>query len=397
MTSTPRLLDRLSPEARLLVLAAGSSATDRELAALARGEEVNWGRLLEMADRERATAIVWRRVKADVPPSMPPEVRSSFERMAMIADFSAGYLGERIGATLAHLNARGIPVLLLKGGALAVTVYGSFADRPMGDVDLVVPEREGDAAFAALQEVGWRWDAGAYPLERYERHHHYPPLVDERGLDTRLELHRELMVEGNPFGLGAAELFREGETVRIGAGTASVPTRELLLLHTCIHYAWSHMLLFGAWRAFRDMIALTDAGIDWARFEGLAGRYRAESVSYWTFRLAGQLVGAEVPAEVMERLGRSVTTTLRGMCERHAAREMFPSPERCPSQWLRRTLWTAAIQPARSGHGSARPWLLDDMAPENVDPSRREGGVLRAFRHLPRAGDWLRYVVGIAR
>lgn len=395
MMRNRRLLDRLSPEARLLLLAAGPSATDGEIAALVAASPLAWGRLLDLADRERATAIVWRRVRGHVPPSMPGEVRSSFERMAMIADFSAGYVEQRIGETMAHLNARGIPGLLLKGAALAPTVYPSFADRPMSDIDIVVRDGDGDAAFAAFQEIGWRWDAAEYPLERYGKHHHYPPLVDARGMDVRLELHRELLVEGNPFGLRAADLFADGHEVPIGRGWAIVPSPEMLLLHTCIHYTWSHMMLFGAWRAFRDVTALANAGVDWERVLELARRYRAESCCYWTFRLAERLTGATLPAWVMERLGGATTRALAGVCERHAAREMFPTPDRCPSQWLRRVLWEAAIQPDEAGHGGARPWLLDDMAPENINPGAREGGGLRAFRQLTRMGAWFRYAGAI--
>ncbi len=70
---------------------------------------------------------------------------------------------------------------------------------------------------------------------------------------------------------------------------------------------------------------------------------------------------------------------------------MFPSPDRCPSQWLRRRLWELSIRPGASGHGDARPWLLDDMAPENVNPDQRQVGMVRAARHLPRLGAWARY------
>ncbi len=397
MTSDGRLLDRLSTEARLLLLAAGPPATDREIAELVRTHELDWARLLEMADHERATAIVWRRVRSHAPPTMPVDVRSSFERMAMIADFTAGYLEQRIGESMAHLNARGIRGLLLKGAALGATVYDSYADRPMGDVDLVVARAQANAAFDSLQELGWRWDDALYPRERYVGHHHYPPLIDGRGLDVRLELHTELFVEGNPFDLRAAQLFAGAREVTIGKGRALVPSPELLLLHTCVHYTWSHMMLFGAWRAFRDVVALSNAGVDWERFLDEARRHRAESVCYWTFRLSERLAGATLPAGVMERLGRATTQRLHGVCERHAAREMFPSADRCPSQWLRRTLWEAAIQPGRAGHGGARPWILDDMAPENVHPEAREVGMLRAFRHLTRLGSWARYVGAILR
>ncbi len=391
------LLNRLSTEAALLLLSAGPPSADAEVAELLRTRPVDWPTLLAMADRERATAIVWRRIRDHLPATVGEEVRGSFERMALVADFTASYLSQRLEETLAALNARGITGLLLKGAALAITDYPSFADRPMSDVDLVIRREEADEAFAAAQAVGWRWESESYPRERYVGHHHLPPLVDARGMDVRLELHTSLFVEGGPFTLDAELAVREGREVRVGRGVAILPSREHLLIHTCIHYTWSHQMVFGAWRAFRDVIAMSQAGLDWGRFVDEAERHRAASSCYWTLRLAERLAGAVIPPEVLTRLGRSTSGGWVHLLDRHAAREMFPSADRCPSQWLRRALWVRAIRPVESGHGDARPWLLDDMAPENLDPMHREVGVLRAMRQLPRLGAWVRYARALAR
>ncbi len=390
------LLNRLSTEATLLLLSAGPAGNDAELAELLRTRPVDWSTLLAMADRERATAIVWRRIRAYLPDTVNPDVRASFERMALVADFTASYLSQRLEETLLALNARGITGLLLKGAALAITDYPSFADRPMSDVDLVISREEADEAFAAAQEAGWRWDAASYPRERYVGHHHLPPLLDARGMDVRLELHTSLFVEGGPFSLDAALAVRDGREVRVGRGVATIPSREHLLIHTCIHYTWSHQMVFGAWRAFRDVIAMSQAGLDWDRFVEEAERHRAASSCYWTLRLAERLAGAILPPEVLSRLGRSTSAGWTSVLDRHAAREMFPSADRCPSQWLRRVLWVRAIRPVESGHGEARPWLLDDMAPENVDPTHLDAGVVRAIRQLPRLGAWVRYARALA-
>ncbi len=260
------LLQGLSTEARLLLLAAGPRSTDDEVASLLTTHAVDWPALLSLADRERATGVLWRRLRDHPLPSLTEAWRAPFERVAMIGDFTAGYLEQRIGETMVALNATSVDALLLKGAALAVSVYGSFAERPMGDVDLAVVGGEAEQAFAAFQGVGWRWDAQEFPREKYRGHHHYPPLLDSRGMDVRLELHTELFVEGSPFALNVAQLFRDGREVRIGKGRAIIPSPEHLLLHTCIHYTWSHMMLFGAWRAFRDVIALSNAGLDWDKF-----------------------------------------------------------------------------------------------------------------------------------
>lgn len=386
-----KLLRRLSTEARLLLLAAGPPSTDPEIAALLASSPVTWPSFLALADRERATGVVWRRLRSHALPGLMEDHRAAFERAAMVTDFTAGYLEQRLGESMGVLARLGAPGLLLKGAALASSVYGSFAERPMGDVDLVVDRERAEDAFEALQTIGWRWDAREFPRSRYGGHHHFPPLLDSRGMDVRLELHTELFVEGSPFALDAAAMRTRAREVSIGGAPALIPSPEHLLLHACVHYTWSHMMLFGAWRTFRDVIALSAAGLDWERFLDDAKRHRAESACFWTLRLSERLAGAMPPEDVLSRLGRATSPRWIGVCERHAAREMFPSNDRCPSQWLRRRLWELSIRPRVSGHGEARPWLLDDMAPENVHPAQREGGMRRMVRQLPRIGDWVRY------
>ncbi len=144
-------------------------------------------------------------------------------------------------------------------------------------------------------------------------------------------------------------------TVGKGAARAFVPCREHLLLYTCVHFAWSHMMSFGAWRSFRDVVALNHAGIDWGFFEAEVQRNRAASSAYWTLRLAERLASAEVPSDTMKRLARSTDSMARGMTERHLEGELFSGQSECPSVSLRRLLWEAAICPG--GHCTAAPGL----------------------------------------
>ena len=45
--------------------------------------------------------------------------------------------------------------MLLKGAALAITVYDSIGLRPMGDLDLLVPEERLAEAVARLKALGY--------------------------------------------------------------------------------------------------------------------------------------------------------------------------------------------------------------------------------------------------
>ncbi len=92
---------------------------------------------------------------------------------------------------LAALNAADIPVILLKGAALAQTLYPDPALRPMSDLDVLVPFEEVDHAVQAAQELGYRGDdALSYwpSLERVLGHHEH--LQNEKGVN--LELHWSL-------------------------------------------------------------------------------------------------------------------------------------------------------------------------------------------------------------
>ena len=157
------LLQGLSTEARLLLLAAGPKSTDDEVASLLATQTVDWSALLELADRERATGVLWRRLRHHSLPTLSDALREPFERVAMIADFTASYLEQRIGETMVALNKTGVDALLLKGRRSLRASTASFVERPMGDVDLAVSGGEAERAFATFQAVGWRWDSTEFP------------------------------------------------------------------------------------------------------------------------------------------------------------------------------------------------------------------------------------------
>src|SRR4051794_19301697 len=54
------------------------------------------------------------------------------------------------------LQESGIEVMLLKGAALATLYYGSEAERPMADVDILVRPADAARAFDQLGQAGWR-------------------------------------------------------------------------------------------------------------------------------------------------------------------------------------------------------------------------------------------------
>ncbi len=378
-------------EAKLLYLTAWGPSGDasiRELAPRIRG----WPWLIAVAEMERATRVVWQRCSAlGVTPASEAS-RIQLEELGRIAAFRAEHLRVRLQETLAVLEREGIDFILLKGAALANTIYSSFIERPMGDIDLMVAPSTAPAAHAVLRKSGWMWDEITFPFDRYTGHHHYPPLEDASKTGIRLELHTGIAIEGHPFSVSFEELRARGRSVQVGTSTPTVPCPEHLLLHECVHFAWSHVLSFGSWRTVRDVQLMAQRQtIDWDAFVDETRRHRADSCAYWTLSLAQMLAGAEVPERVLSQVKPRVGAIARRFLWRHFLYHLLPIEAEWPSQKLRRALWEVGIQPGRYGHGPRRPWELDERSPEPTATRIRADGS-RLVHRLSRLGVWARYV-----
>jgi len=376
-------LASLSPEAQLLLLTAGGERNDGAIRKLL-AEPLDWAKLSWLAEQERATPVLWRRLRSTGP---LPEGAEALHRMAMVSEFRMSHLEARLLSALDTLRAAKTEVVLLKGAALALTVYGSFVERPMSDVDLLVSRGDALRARDALLAAGWesRGDADA---AFYEGHHHLPPLVDGLGTGTSLELHTSLFFEGHPFALTSEDIRRRADRVLVRGHTALVPSVHDQLLHLCLHFAWSHMMATGAWRAFRDLDALVRTGrVDWPEFTQLARESRGGSACYWTFRLARALAGIEVPESVVRALAPPEPEFALRRLEQHFTYDLLPTENISPSVWLTYTMWRAGLRPKWSGHGRVRPW---DRADELLQTDR-PGRVRRLYLHIRNARSWSRY------
>ena len=252
----------LSAEARVLLLSAGGSENDERLRELSSGP-LDWERLCALATRERAEPVLYERLRTvSARRGRLPAGAAPLERLARVSQFRMMHLEQRLGESLAALARERIEAMLLKGAALALTVYGSFVRRPMSDLDLLL--RGGSAvagrARATLLTSGWVTTELEQLHEFFEGHQHLPALEDARGTGVQLELHTALFFEGHPFRLSPEDIWSRATPIIAFGQRTSVPSVHDQLLHLCLHFAWSHMMATGAWRAFRDLHTLIATG-----------------------------------------------------------------------------------------------------------------------------------------
>lgn len=392
----------LIPETRLLLLTAGPAGNDDAIAQLLEGD-LNWRLFRGLASRSKATPVIWKRLERLTAGGANGEGMEILRKHAMVAEFRHAVLEQRFRDVIGLLQRHGIDPVLLKGAALAVTAYGSFQNRPMGDLDLLVESARANEAQRLLLDAGWTEEFPAeesngrdnWRDEFYGGHHHLPALLDPTGTEFALELHTEIFPPGNPFALSAKMIRDRAESVHYRECRVLVPSPIHQMLHLCVHFAWAHMMRSGAWRTFRDIQAIVDTGaVDWPEFIRLARSNRAETCCYWTLRLARNLSGIAVPDEAYEALGPALPKPLLMRLDYHLTHEILPFEPICPSVRLRAAMWAAAIQPRRSGHGAARPWHHAGHFPV-LSGAPSYAGSRKVWEHLRRVGRWAGYARAI--
>jgi hypothetical protein len=388
------LLSLLSPEAQLLFLAANGSASDSSIPRLLESE-LNWVELCHLAEREKASPILWQRLEKLGAGKIPTEAETHFRKLARVTSFHMSYLEQLVIQSAAALDRAGIDYTLLKGAALACSVYGSFEQRPMVDVDILVNKAAGSAAVDALLSAGWVWRAEKPRDADYSHLHHLPALIDPNGL-VSTEIHTSILPAAAPFNVSTAAVLDSARSVRFRQSDVRVPDPVYLLLHSCIHFAWSHLFRSSAWRTFRDIKSMIkDYDFDWDEFVELARFHKAASCCFWTLHLARELVGAPIPDSVLRALRPRLPAVALRTLARHFTLILMPSGTSCPSVTLRRVMWNAGILPRASGHERSRPWDVLALLPE--DRQRRESASSslrqKGIRYSGR--NWARYCASL--
>lgn len=387
------LLAQLPAESALIALTTSGPAGQAVLPDILK-RPIDWERLMHLAARERAiVALDEQATKTPIPAARREDV-TGLRRLALISEFQMSSLHDRLARLLALYAAHGIDVLLLKGAGLAHSAYARPTERPMGDIDILLRPHEATRAWELALANGWKRRGDVPEHRSYAEHQHLPPLEDPDGLQIGLELHTALFTRQAPFHMPPGDLWDGARRVAVGGQPAFVPSAEDQLLHAALHFAWSHEMTFGAFRTLRDVERIVAASpVDWPAIVRKAGAARGGTCCYWTLRLARDLAGVDVPADVMAQLEPRLPRRMQRSLTRYFAEHALPNPDLIVnSVSLSRALWTLGVQPRREGHGRSRPWL--DTEEWIRVPGGMRSGRTSAARRLIRHSFGLLRTVG---
>ena len=279
----------------------GASASELEQLA----GSLDWERCLE-----RATPVLLPYLGHALPGRLPQAAVPIWvtHRLAAVTRASAALQLQRrheLRRVLAALAGAGVPVIVLKGMALADLVFPDPALRPMVDIDLLVPAPDWERARAVLLGIGlrvperWVVRPATGPASKAERDKPF----ERPGTAVLFELHDRLEWMREPFVYDLDAAWRRSLPARLlGDLEVRVLAPEDMLLHLGMHLSSYHAFEHGL-RDLLDVTLLIERNAyEWPR---LAEGWLRQGTAGWmrlTLTLARDLLGAGVPDAVLTRL-----------------------------------------------------------------------------------------------
>ena len=212
-------------------------------------------------------------------------------------------LSRELGRLLKRFEGERIPVIPLKGPALAEALYPHPALRPCSDLDLLIRRETLDRVDNLLLGLGYRRLADAHSFQfdlAFDR-----ATLYEAPSGIHVDLH---------WGLVSDPRYswdeREGLTVwdravrvRVAGENALGLCPEDLLLYLAVHLAVHHALAGLLW--YYDLFLILErwAGtLDWEVLAARASRWRVRGALYFALLELERLFGSRVPAGVTARI-----------------------------------------------------------------------------------------------
>jgi len=122
--------------------------------ALSSEADLNWESLGQVARVERVAPLLYTAVRNQH--LVPPSVEEEWRRLYYATALGNTRRLHELQDVMHRLSEQGVAAILLKGAALAETVYRNAAVRPMDDLDLLVRRSDVLTALSVLASLGYR-------------------------------------------------------------------------------------------------------------------------------------------------------------------------------------------------------------------------------------------------
>lgn len=257
--------------------------------------------------------LIEHHVEVALGPYLPLNLHTeAFRQSVMAASQRTAFLLlelERILPTITWEDCR--PVVL-KGAALAATLYPDPAQRWFLDLDVLVPRNHLDEACRRLEKCGYRHSRGLRDPLYYERYHFHRIMNGPQG--SVLEVHWDLTTQNSVYDFDVEGVYERARPARMGKLTVHVAA----LVDQVLHGVYQNIA-----DGYLDLRRVMDMGLimrelseeDWLYLVKESKRDQMGTAFETWLHVVKNILGVEPPGGIPAELNPSWVTrrTLQGL------------------------------------------------------------------------------------
>ncbi|MEI6286840.1 MAG: nucleotidyltransferase family protein [Bacillota bacterium] len=119
---------------------------------------IRWQVFFDLCVMHRVSPVVTKTIIENNATDFPKEIMDKLNQQSTKDQLQAMELAAETIRLVRLLESNGIRVIVLKGAALAVPLYGDVGMRPTHDVDLLINKADVQAAYALVETYGYKSD-----------------------------------------------------------------------------------------------------------------------------------------------------------------------------------------------------------------------------------------------
>ena len=275
-------------------------------------EDTDWPLLVKTADHHGLASLVFASLKKSGLLSLAPKSAIETLRLAYVrASVANQQAFQELSFLIDRFEREKIPLIILKGGALGVTIYPDIALRPMGDLDLLIAPDTVERATHALVDQGYV--SYAEMADGFANRFSVEQAFLRKGSrPSQIDLHWHAFTTPYYFERMPVEWFqRRTMEISINGRRAFAFSPTAQLMHLSAHYMmhsyrrliWSYDMALLIARCYRQ--------IDWEDLIESAAEFGLSQVLYEALSEVRERWGVRVPVAYYERL-RTIQMPWRG-------------------------------------------------------------------------------------
>jgi hypothetical protein len=282
-------------QVKFLIHCLGFKKENNHLVHFEKLKKKDWTAVINKAHKHSITPLLYQHLK-QFNTQIPTQALERLNKIYLNAFLRNTYIYNELSKILSNANKDNIPIVVLKGAALAESVYSNIALRPMKDLDLYIKIEDVQKINDLLIQLGWK---SRQELEDIDH-------ILETGYSLRYEIPLlPIDLHLRVPELSELNIWANVTSIKIGSTDTLVLKPEILLVFLCYHLYEHACDELAELIKFYDIILILRKyreDIKWDYFIQMAFANKCENIIHQVLEIINSDFGEDIPPNVLDKL-----------------------------------------------------------------------------------------------